>query len=71
MNKLHKIVKICKIFHSLVIQQLKVPVMSSCETIEYRHSSIYAAHVGTQKITWKQKPRQSRFLSSTKGEKNR
>ena len=37
----------------------------------YRHSSIYAINVGTQKKTWRQKPRKSRLLSSTKGEENK
>ena len=38
----------------------------------YKHSSIYAVNVGTQKTNpQKQKPRKSRLLSSTKEEKNR
>ena len=38
---------------------------------KYRHSSIYAVNVGTQKKTLKKKPRKSRLLSSTNGEENR
>ena len=38
----------------------------------YRHSSIYAVNVGTQKKKMqKQKPCKSRLLSSTKGEESR
>ena len=37
----------------------------------YRHSSIYAVNLGTQKNRGKQKPRKSRLFSSTKGEENR
>ena len=37
----------------------------------YRHSSIYAVNVGTQKKCEKQNTRKSRLLSSTKGEENR
>ena len=36
----------------------------------YRHSSIYAVNVGTQKKTQKQKPCKSRLLSVTKGDEN-
>ena len=46
--------------------------IASSEHAVYRHSSIYAFNVGTQKRKpWKQKPRESRLLSSTKGEENR
>ena len=37
----------------------------------YRHTLIYAVNVGTHKKTQNQKPRKSRLLKSTKGEKNR
>ena len=38
---------------------------------KYRHSSIYAVNMGTQKKTAEAIPPKSRLLSSTKGEENR